>query len=144
MKEFVTAFGPKKRVSIETTGPSRTHQSFKDECDINNILANYQRTGVLRHQEMREANYGEFAEVDFHGAMQMTIDAQEAFMRVPSELRKRFHNDPGEFFAFVNDEANAAEMVELGLSHAPLDAGQQAVVEQEKERGKPPAEPPAE
>lgn len=35
------------RRSVELSGPDNTHQSFKGECDVNQIVARYQRTGEL-------------------------------------------------------------------------------------------------
>lgn len=35
------------RVRFETEGESKTHQSHAASCDVNNIIARYERTGVL-------------------------------------------------------------------------------------------------
>jgi len=40
---FVTAYGPKARLRhVTPPGVGRTKQSFKDECDINNIMKRFQ------------------------------------------------------------------------------------------------------
>lgn len=33
----------------EQTTPSLTKQSFKDECDINQIVAKFEKTGLVNH-----------------------------------------------------------------------------------------------
>jgi hypothetical protein len=40
-------------------------------------------------------------------------------MQLPSDIRAKFDNDPGEFFEFCTDPKNADEMVQLGLREAP-------------------------
>lgn len=114
--KFITAYGEKRKVSFETKGPSMAHQSFKKECDINNILAQYARTGLVTHARTYEGEYGEFAEIDFHEAMNTVAAAVEMFETVPSEIRKRFNNDPGEFLDFVTKEENKDAMYDMGLA----------------------------
>jgi len=54
--------------------------------------------------------------MDFHQAIEYIAKSKELFDEMPSTLRKRFNNDPGEFLDFVHDENNADEMVSLGLA----------------------------
>ena len=42
-----TAFNPPPQEWLEPGGPSMTQQQFAEECDVNNILANYIRTGDI-------------------------------------------------------------------------------------------------
>lgn len=117
MKEFRTAYGPKVKVQTINTQPSMTKQSFAQETDVNWIVAQYQRTGVLAHRDVHEGNYGEFDHaVDFHEALNIVREAEELFMTVPSNIRNQFENDPGQFLAFVQDPANIEEMREMGLA----------------------------
>lgn len=94
-----------------------TQQQFKDECDINNIMAKYEATGLVRVREtyMR----GEYADLsnapDYQTALNIVIRAQDSFDALPASLRKRFSNDPEEFLAFVHDPKNEPEMRTLGL-----------------------------
>ena len=125
-KEFVirTAFNGRERVpAAEDPGEGRTMQEFKDECDINNILKKYQRSGLVDHVREFEGRYGDFtAAVDYHEAMNITIQAQEMFMTLPSAIRARFENDPGEFLAFANNPENEDELREMGLLPSPAAA----------------------
>jgi len=102
--------------------PSMTKQSFLAECDINNIMKQFQKTGMLSHVSAK-AQSGIYAdlpdEVDFQTAMNTVMAGEDAFASLPSKLRTRFGNDPAEFLAFVSDPANAEELVELGLATKP-------------------------
>lgn len=47
------------RVSLEfDPAKGRTHQSFKDECDVNRIVETYARTGVMPSVARGEPKYG--------------------------------------------------------------------------------------
>lgn len=94
---------------------SRTKQSFADECEINNIMAKFQQTGVINHAAKHQATYGEADGTTFQEAMNIVIEAQEAFSDLPSSLRSRFGNDPAAYLNFVSDEENYPEMERLGL-----------------------------
>ena len=39
--------------------PSMTKQSFKDECDINKIMAKFQKTGAIEHYAKHAPSYGD-------------------------------------------------------------------------------------
>lgn len=94
---------------------SLTHQSFKEECDINTIVRRFGLTGELP-ENLRMPVSGDFTGVtDFHTAMIVVRQAQEEFLRVPAHIRARFANDPGEMMAFLEDERNRDEAVRLGL-----------------------------
>lgn len=112
-----TIYSPRKRVTLDFTGQeSRTKQQFKDECDINQIMAKYARTGVLPIPVNSRAVYGDYSTpFDFQEAQDLIIRAQQQFESLPSGLRNRFGNDPKNFLAFCSDPANKKEMGELGL-----------------------------
>lgn len=122
MKSYV---GERKRVQVDCGGVSRTKESEKESCDINKIIAKYRKTGVVTHRKEYGGRYGDFSSVtDFHTAQNVVLAAQEMFMTLPSHIRKKFRNDPGEFLAFVDDPANVEEMIEMGLAvrkEAPAD-----------------------
>lgn len=99
---------------------SRTKQSDKDSCDINLIMRRYETTGAIDHINPRAPNWGEFHSVpDFHTAQNTILEAEEAFARLPASVRDRFGNDPAQMLAFLADDANREEAIELGLVRAP-------------------------
>lgn len=99
--------------------PSLTQQHFKDEADINMIIAKYNRTGVLVDPSVPRsgsAMFGDFSEVkDFHSAQNAICAAAEAFGELDSKIRRRFNNDPGQLIAFLDNPENFEEGVKLGL-----------------------------
>lgn len=131
--------GVRKRVTFQTVGPSMTKQAHKDECDLNRIMARAKKGQAVAFRTRYDGQVGDFLDIpaDFHGAMNAVARAQEAFMELPSDVRKRFGNDPEAFFTFANDPANIGEMRKMGL--APPVRPVQAPPEPEPE-----PEPPAE
>lgn len=107
---------------IVNSEPSLTQQHFKDEADINKIIARYNRTGILVDPSVPrsgDALFGDFSEVkDFREAQNFICMAKEAFMELDSSIRRRFHNDPSELIAFLNDPKNVEEGRKLGI-YAP-------------------------
>ena len=117
--QFITAYGPKIESSMDFDGvESMTKQHHKEECDINNILAKFQRTGVLEFAQQHAPQYADVTGVDFRTAMETVATAQEMFADLPSSLRNRFSNDPAMFLDFVQDPENRAEAAGLGLLEA--------------------------
>lgn len=102
---------------VVTTDPSKgAKQSFKAECDINNIMNKYRVTGLVTHVARSQ---GRFADVSSVGSYQEAIhrvrDAREFFEGLPAEMRGRFRNDASAFLDFILDPANEAEVQEMGL-----------------------------
>lgn len=112
---FRTAYGPKLKISLTSTAVSRTKQSFKAECDINNIMARYQKTGVLDFTQKNEPRYGDVTGFEFQRAMLTIAQSKSMFAEMPSALRARFKNDPREFLEYIHDPRNVEEAQELGL-----------------------------
>lgn len=97
------------------TGPSRTKQSFRDECDINNILRQFNVTGQLPVGSV-QPQYGDFSGItDYQSALNAVMAAQDSFLQLPAKVRAKFDNDPALFVEFASDEANKDEMKALGL-----------------------------
>lgn len=113
--------------------PSLTRQEFSDECDINVIMAQYEKTGVISHVSQREPMYLDLTSMpDLRGAMEIMEAAETAFMSLPAKVRREFDNDPQMFVDFASDPANLDKMREFGL--APP-----AVVVEEPPKAAPPA-----
>lgn len=99
----------------DTEENNRTKQEFAEEVDINTMLRRFNITGKLP-EDVRMPIYADFSEVyDFHTAANAIAQAKEAFDQMPAEVRFRFNNDPAEFVAFCDNEANRAEAEKLGL-----------------------------
>lgn len=111
-----SAYQENVRKPLLTTGTSLAKQASRDECDINIIMDKYQKTGVVSHASKYQGDYGNFiTEDDYHSSFNKMLDAQTAFDSLPSSVRKKFHNSPADFLAFVQDEENHPEMADMGL-----------------------------
>lgn len=103
-------------VLVLDTSECHVQQHEAADCDINNIMAKYQRTGALDSYRERQPIYGDFSNVpDYREACQIVLDAEDVFMSLPADLRKRFDNDPAEYLNFCSDPNNRDEMLSLGL-----------------------------
>ena len=99
--------------------PTLAQQHFKDECDINNILRQFNVTGMLPEAPL-SPRYGDFTGItDYHSAMNAVIAAEDGFMELPAQIRARFQNDPAQLIEFLNDENNRSEAEKLGLLDTP-------------------------
>jgi len=133
MKHIVrSAYSKKQPVRFSTVGPSLTKQSFTKECNINNIVNKYQKTGALDHVNKHEASYGYATSDDFTASMEIVARGQTMFEELPSSLRTRFDNDTAKFLAFVQDESNREEMQELGLLNKTINEKIEPIIPAEK------------
>lgn len=112
---FRTPYTTRYRVVTVNDEPSLTKQSFQDECDINRIMDKFTKTGVLNHVARHKERYGYATATDLREALDIIQEGQDMFDALPARVRKRFNHDPAEFLAFVQDNANYAEMADLGL-----------------------------
>lgn len=137
---------PRRRPhSIDFSGsPSLTQQEFSAECDVNNIVKKYHRTGVLPQGFHGEPRYGYAPAVDFREALEIVMATEEHFMSLPSEIRQRFENDPVELLAFLDDPENLEEARQLGLAKGAEESVVQAEVEEEVAAPSPSEEAPSE
>jgi phage internal scaffolding protein len=115
-----TAIKPKNQFSFEKgetvdTGEGLTEQAHKKECDMNYILADYRRTGLIKHAAKFKGKYDDVTQADFQDAMFIVTEAQQMFEQLPSETRNRFGNDPGAFLGFVQNPDNKEEMQKMGI-----------------------------
>lgn len=114
--QFKTAYSATETVAI-TFPPSegRTKQEFRDDTDINNIMARFEKTGLVDFVNEHEPHYGDVTGLEFQTAMNQVIAAQALFDDLPANVRKRFNNEPEAFLDFVNDPQNLDEALRLGL-----------------------------
>lgn len=98
---------------ITDYGESRTKQSFKDSCDINNILRRAQMQGGLEHVARYAQEYGDFSGWDYTDAMNKIARAKEIFEHLPAQTKKEFNQDPGAFLEFANNPDNQEQLHNL-------------------------------
>lgn len=109
-------YRPHNRVTQDPGGPSMTKQSHKKECDIHNILSQYQKTGVITHVSSARPSYLDLpSDIDFQNALHVLEQAEEAFDNLPSSVRHYFDNDPSQFLAAFHDPSQTDKLREFGL-----------------------------
>lgn len=97
----------------------RTKQAFKDECDVNKILYQAQKTGAISHLNRFGGEYGDFSDIpDLLEAHKRLERAEYIFDSLPSEVKREFNQSPAEFFTFANDPDNAGRLKEIWPSIA--------------------------
>lgn len=123
MTNFNNAYSPSRRVVLDTSHiPSKTKQSFKNECDINTILSRFYKTGALTHVSSVPPQYGDFLNSDdYHSAMNRILAINDTFESLPSKIRSRFENDPAKLLDFLGDDSNRVEAIKLGLIDGSVD-----------------------
>lgn len=125
--KFRTAYEREEHEGITFKDPSLTQQQFKEQCDMNNIIARYNSTGLLidpLHPGTRQPMFGDFSTVmDFQAAQNVVVRVNEAFEALPARVRDRFDNDPALMLEFLQNEDNREEAVKLGLINADDSGG---------------------
>lgn len=144
-KYFIRRNDFSKKVFTINNSPSKTDQSFAEQCDINNIIRRYQKTGQVSHLSKHQGIYADISEIpDLQGAFQAVQDAQSAFMTLPASLREKFQNDPIQFVEYLSDSRNDEEAISLGLKEPLPEPSQSSVSQKSKKSTKVvnvPAEP---
>ena len=97
------------------TGEGKTEQAHKHETDMNYILRDYARTGLIKHAQQHAGRYDDVSVQDFQEAMFIVKEAQNMFDNLPGQIRKRFGQDPAAFLEFVQNPENKDEMQRLGI-----------------------------
>lgn len=118
------------RVTAPHDDTLMTKQSHKEECDILNILKQYQRTGVITHVAPGQPNYMDLPDnLDYQAALETIQQGQEAFASLPAKCREYFDNNPETFLAALYDSKQHDKLREFGVFKAlevkPLDATRQ-------------------
>lgn len=111
-------YSPRREVLTTNDAPSLTKQAEAEACDINNIMAKYQQTGLVDHVNKHGASYGDLDGKTFTENMQTIAAAQSMFEELPSAARAHFEHDPAKFLDFVDNietDADISTMVDLGL-----------------------------
>ncbi len=114
-------------------------QHFKEECDINNIMKKYVKTGLITHVAENQGRFADVSEVGtYHEAVQRVRDTRKFFVGLPTSVRDYFDNDPALFLDFMADPANAGELRRMGLEALAEEPEDPAVEEVEEDPGEPP------
>lgn len=115
----------------------RTKQEFKDECDMNNIVARINKSGFVpleAQDSLRRAVFGDASAMptSLEQIYEVAGRADAAFEQLPAVLRERF-GDMATALKWIEDPANLKEAQDLGLlaKSAPAVPAAPAIVAEE-------------
>lgn len=91
-------------------------QHFKEQCDINRIVAQYAKTGLVPQSAATPMAEDFVGITDYHTAMNAIRRGDEAFSSLSADVREKFKNDAGRFVDFCLDPENLDEVIALGLA----------------------------
>lgn len=112
MPEFQTQFerDPSTMEGVTFVDASLTHQEFKDESDINVLIARFEKTGSFYNPlnpPAGEKRLPEFVDCttvpEFLDAQKLIADSYEQFSTLPAKVRDMCNNSPAAFLAALND-----------------------------------------
>lgn len=128
----------KRTVGVSIDGPSRTQQQFKDDADVNKIIATYKTTGFLGNQRSDPLQYGDATGLpSLQEAMDLVLRANAEFAQLPATVRELCRNDPKTFLGMCETPHGMAALKAAGL---PV----REVSTTRKEGGEPPKTAPSE
>lgn len=141
---FHTQYSGRVRVPHVNEEPSLTHQSFKDEVDVNNILK--------RHFDARKplpaVSLEHFADVseltDYRDALENVRKVEGIFQTLPADTREFFRNDAAQFLDYTFE--HGADKVNELVYGPPKPEVQDAIspaVSADPTDGQPPVEDPS-
>lgn len=121
VSRFYSAYSSKLRVAHDfTEGGPGAKQSFKEECDINRIMAKSLKGQPVTWLNPREPRWGvDVTGQDFRASMDVVAKSREMFDELPSAVRKKFQNDPSLFLEWIDNPDNTEEVYKLGLAKRP-------------------------
>ena len=97
-------------------GASMTDQSDANYLNINNIMKNYSKTGILPQFQDKVAQYIDATQIpsymDAHAQLQ---EAKHLFSQLPSSVRRLMDNNPQNMEAVLKDENNKELLIKTGV-----------------------------
>ena len=86
----------RNRVYHRSVDDGKTQQHFKEQTDVNNIIAHYSQTGIDPYAERaRNQQFGFASTKSYHDALTEIAEVNSAFESLPSAERAEYFNDPG-------------------------------------------------
>lgn len=114
LRDFYVEHDP---VDLECPDDGMTRQEFRDECDINVLMATYEKNGMMPPLNRGTPQYLDVSNVpDLAAAIAVIDQAEAAFMSLPAKVRKEFDNDAIRFVEFAQDPENIDQLREWGLA----------------------------
>lgn len=120
--KFQTAYMPLEeriRPGLVCEVETKTKQDEAAACDINNIMARYQRTGVIDHLTRYAPVYGELTKVPYEAAFESVQLIDDAFLTLPAVVREKYGNNPQAWIDAVEGVTEPDALRELLTGETP-------------------------
>ena len=126
--KFHTAYSPRIRSQTFVEGESLTHQSFRDEADVNFIIDRYTKTGFLnlKPSEGFYMDVSGFGDFDTH---MNNLKAVEAAFYALSEEDRALFDSPADFLAATADPERMQQLLEEDVPEGGSEQGSEATGE---------------
>lgn len=112
----ITRYGDRVRVQLKDFGDSLTDQSSKKSSDINQIMKQYAKTGMLpQYSKKQPVYFDETLIPDAITSFNVVNRARELFYELPSSVRKLCDNDPSKMESVLSDPTNQDFLVKHGV-----------------------------
>lgn len=128
---FFTRFSPPPSLGEKNDSPTMTQQHYKDECDLNQILARHKGSGELSALQMRQLlaqsaavtptsprlpQFADYSDLpDFSDIKRSFVRASHAFAEIPVNVRMQFGNNPEVFYNTLTDPKQHQKLRDVGL-----------------------------
>jgi len=106
----------RRRTIIDCSEPKLTDQSHKNMCDINLIIAQYQKTGLFQHISKIQPQYKDnTTNPTLEASFNFVNQALNLFNQLPPTIRKLMDNNPANMDSFISNPENADILKKHGL-----------------------------
>lgn len=105
----------RKKIVLEARQSDQTKQSFKDQCNITNIICQYDKTGLTTHiNEKTPQNIDHTQIPAYQDTLNFVTHINQQFDQLPQEIKERFKTKE-DLSQFISDPKNYSEAQKLGL-----------------------------
>lgn len=112
----------RNRVTLDCSGDDPiTEQQHIKEVNINNIVKRHGMDVIAKTAQMMSPSmrFDDVTGNDFQEAMLKVTQANNEFLKMPSELRAKFDNNPALFLDYVQNPDNIESLYDMGLAERP-------------------------
>lgn len=103
-------------VNHDFSEPQITDQSYTNACDINVIMAQYAKTGMLGHISVKTPTYQDNTIIPtLMDSFNIVNEAYDQFLQLPPTIRKLMDNNPANLEIFINNPENADILKKHGI-----------------------------
>jgi len=128
---------------ISTGTKTKVQQQFKDETNVNKIVSRFLSHGELPQGTSQMPIYMDHTDVeDFTEQLNRVTRVQQQFAQLKPSVRAKFQNDPSNLLAYLKDEKNIREGIELGLIKPTKELLHSLYSKEHKENSKKPTSTP--